>query len=127
MTDRDPIHCPITEVVDIAPDTLAALTPLLEHLQSNQVGSEPTTFPRGTVLADGRLDLCKQQLGPTGCRLVTETLAANATNISLLLGTNAIGAADVALRCHDHTALLLTSHPWQHSAARCAAWNMSAV
>ena len=99
MTDHDPIHCPITEVVDIAPEVLAELTPLLVYLQSNRGVGEPTSFPRGTVLADGRLDLCKQQLGPTGCRLVTEALAANATITSVLIGTNAIGdqgAADVA-------------------------------
>ncbi len=26
--------------------------------------SERTDFPRGTLLPDGRLDLCKQDLGP---------------------------------------------------------------
>src|SRR5262249_53416284 len=108
MIDLARIHCAITEVVDIVPEARAELTPLLEYLESNQTVSEPTVFPRGTVLADGRLDLCKQQLGPTGCRLVTKALAANTTIISVLLGTNAIGdqgATDVARLVEQNTHL----------------------
>ncbi len=56
-------------------------------------------FPRGTIMEDGRLDLCKQALGPAGCRMVTDALAQNQAVVSLLLGTDGIGnagAADVA-------------------------------
>jgi len=49
------------------------LEPLLRAVQSGHGPSEARTFPRGALLPDGRLDLCKQQLGPgkersLGCR-----------------------------------------------------------
>lgn len=68
-------------------------------LRANQQPESQTSFPRGTLMLDGWLDLCKQQLGPLGCRMVTEALAQNATIQSILLGTDAIGdqgAHDVA-------------------------------
>jgi len=99
MDPEAPLHCPITEVTDIESEALTELQPLIQHLQANQPVQQPTTFPRGTVLADGRLDLCKQNLGPNGCRLITDALTANTNITSILLGTDAIGdagAADVA-------------------------------
>jgi hypothetical protein len=95
----DPIHCPITAVTPPNPATLRGLEPLLEHLRADIRLDAPRTFPVGTVLADGRLDLCKQRLGPAGCREIAQALAANTSTLSLLLGTNAIGdegAAEVA-------------------------------
>jgi Ran GTPase-activating protein (RanGAP) involved in mRNA processing and transport len=81
------------------------VAPLAEHLRANTPVSENVVFPRGTVTPDGRLDLCKQNLGPAGCRIVTEALAANTTVRSLLLGTDAIGdegAAYVARLVERH-------------------------
>jgi len=75
------------------------LTPLLEHLRTNQPVTERVTFPRGTVMPDGRLDMCKQGLWAAGCSLITEALKGNKTIASLLLGTNGIGdlgASEVA-------------------------------
>ena len=93
------VHCPIRGVIELAPPDVEEIAPLVAHLQANQPVTEPTAFPRGTVLEDGRLDLCKQHLGALGCRLVTDALADNTTISSLLLGTDGIGdggAADVA-------------------------------
>ena len=93
------VHCPIRGVIEIAPPDLKEIAPLVAHLQANQPVAQPTAFPRGTVLEDGRLDLCKQHLGAWGCRMVTDALADNTTISSLLLGTDGIGdagAADVA-------------------------------
>lgn len=93
------IHCPIQDVMETAPDVLEAIFPLIEHLQTNIPVTRQTTFPRGIVMPDGRLDLCKQGLGYLGFQPIAEALAANRTIASLLLGTNGIGnagAADVA-------------------------------
>ena len=101
------INCPLYHLADITPCDPAEIAPLIAHLETDLPVTQPTTFPRGTVLEDGRLDLCKQQLGPEGCRLVTEALATNTTITSLLLGTDGIGdagAADVArlIACNAH-------------------------
>ncbi len=67
----------------------AELAPLLDLLTANV--AEPRALPRGTLLPDGRLDLCKQGLGVEGCRAVMGALAGNTVVRSLLLGTNGIG------------------------------------
>jgi hypothetical protein len=67
------------------------LAPLLELLRANEAVAEPRALPRGTLLPDGRLDLCKQSLGVEACKAVTSALAGNTVVRSLLLGTNGIG------------------------------------
>lgn len=59
----------------------------------------PTPFPRGTLLPDGRLDLCKQDVGPDGARAVASALRENRFVTSLLLGDDHLenaGASAVA-------------------------------
>lgn len=75
-------------------------------LRANQQPESQTSFPRGTLMLDGRLDLCKLQLGPLGCRMVTEALAQNATIQSILLGTDAIGDQGA----HDVAELIRQNH-----------------
>lgn len=90
------VQCPVHEVP--LPD-LQAFGPLLERLQANTPVVDDEVFPRGTLRADGRLDLCKQDAGVLGCQAVTEALRNNNAVQSLLLGTNGIGdegAAHVA-------------------------------
>ena len=95
-----PLHCPLYTAPEVAPCDPAELQPLLCFLDgSASLPAGPKTFPRGIVTDDGRLDLCKQALGPHGCRLVTGALENNRTVVSLLLGTDGLGdagAADVA-------------------------------
>lgn len=99
MNEQHIIHCPINSVSATSPDVLARIAPLIEHLKSNMPVADTKTFPCGTAIPDGRLDLCKQGLGITGCQMVTDALIDNSTVISFLLGTNGIGnigAASVA-------------------------------
>jgi len=67
------------------------LAPLLRHLEAGTSVTEVTVFPRGTHLPDGRLDLCKQDLGPEGAALVARALRDNHVITSLLLGADHLG------------------------------------
>lgn len=99
------IRCPVYPLPPRELCDPAEVVPLAEFLRANTPVQENIAFPCGTVTTDGRLDLCKQNLGPAGCRIVTEALALNTTVRSLLLGTDAIGdegAADVARLVERH-------------------------
>ena len=85
------IHCPIKGPQSFTPCEEDEVTPLVEFLYQNESVDDAKTFPRGTMLPDGRLDLCKQNLGPSGCQRVTEALYDNHFVRSLLLGTDGIG------------------------------------
>ncbi len=85
------IQCPLRGEIPFVACSIEEVTPLIEHLTLNSPVSEPMAFPRGTVMPDGRLDLCKQNLGPAGCRRVTESLRNNEHIRSVLLGTDGIG------------------------------------
>jgi len=83
---------------------VADLGPLLAWLRGGVPTDHRIDFPTGTALPDGRLDLCKQQLGPDGAALVADALGAadGPTPVRhLLLGTDGLGdhgAATVAER-----------------------------
>src|SRR3954465_538020 len=85
------IHCPIKGVQSITPCPAEEVEPLLDFLRSNAPAAEMRHFPRGIVTPDGRLDLCKQDLGPEGCRCIIAALKGNVHVRSILLGTDAIG------------------------------------
>ncbi len=92
MNDKaNQIHCPIKGPYDFEPCDSKEVTPLVEFLESNQPVESPIEFPRGTMLPDGRLDLCKQDLGPDGCLRVAQAMSRNRHVKSLLLGTDGIG------------------------------------
>ncbi|GAA2890846.1 hypothetical protein Acy02nite_74120 [Actinoplanes cyaneus] len=55
-------------------------------------GRAPAVFPRGAVQPDGRLDLCKQGVGPVEAGRITAAAAGNPHVRHLLLGTNALGS-----------------------------------
>ncbi|MBZ9752704.1 hypothetical protein K7W42_17820 [Deinococcus sp. HMF7604] len=97
------VQCPVQDVP--IPD-LQAFAPLLERLQTGLPITADEVFPRGTLRADGRLDLCKQDAGVLGCQAVTEVLRHTNTVQSLLLGTNGIGDAGAA-----HVAALVRDQP----------------
>ncbi|MFJ1761503.1 ribonuclease inhibitor [Amycolatopsis sp. NPDC088138] len=73
------------------------LEPLLAWLRTGTATAGRQDFPTGTVLPDGRLDLCKSALGPDGAALVAEALRPGVIK-HLLLGTDGLGdgAAEVA-------------------------------
>ncbi len=86
------IHCPVHRV-EIEPCADEELAPLLGFLQADERWPERRQFPRGTVLGDGRLDLCKQSLGTHHCLRLADAVQHSTQVRSLLLGTNAIGDA----------------------------------
>jgi Ran GTPase-activating protein (RanGAP) involved in mRNA processing and transport len=99
--DHFSILCPVRGPVPFVTCPDEEVTPLIEHLARNEPVDEAVVFPRGTVLPDGRLDLCKQNLGPSGCRRVIDALRNNTQVRSILLGTDGIG---------DEGAVILSQH-----------------
>jgi Ran GTPase-activating protein (RanGAP) involved in mRNA processing and transport len=81
---------------DFVPCDLAELVPLLEHLASGEEAPVPLRFPRGTLLPDGRLDLCKQGIGAAGAAEVARALRGNDHVRHLLLGADGLGDAGAA-------------------------------
>jgi hypothetical protein len=69
---------------------LEELDPLLEHLSSDKPGPyddrQPIVFPRGTVMSGGRLDLCKQVVGPQGVQPLLSAMEHSSVISRLLLG-----------------------------------------
>jgi NAD(P)-dependent dehydrogenase (short-subunit alcohol dehydrogenase family) len=82
------------------------LQPLIQHLEGGQAVQEPIRFPRGTLTPDGRLDLCKQDVGPRNIERVAMALRGNAFVKSLLLGADFIADAGAG-----HIAALLEVSP----------------
>ncbi|MEU8953440.1 ribonuclease inhibitor [Streptomyces sp. NPDC048518] len=85
----------------VIPRPVAELGPLLDWLRGGRPAGERIDFTAGTVLPDGRLDLCKQALGAQGAALVAGALRDARGPLPvrhLLLGTDGLGdtgAADV--------------------------------
>lgn len=86
-----PISCPLRGEIPFVACPEDEVLLLRQRLLENLPVTEAEIFVRGTLLPDGRLDLCKQNLGPVGCRRVVESLYHNAHVRSLLLGTDGIG------------------------------------
>lgn len=76
----------------MAPAEPADLDPLLLRLTDPTPVTEPEVFPRGTLQPDGRLDLCKNSLGPLGAVRIIPAATASPLVTHLLLGTNTIGS-----------------------------------
>jgi len=94
--------------VPVKPCTADELVPLLEHLEHKQPVETQTSFVRGTHMPDGRLDLCKQVVGPEGIGPVLEGLADNPHVTRLMIGNNIVGnmgalaIADFIRSGHSH-------------------------
>lgn len=79
------------------------LADLLHWLSTGEQATSRLDFAAGTAMPDGRLDLCKQALGPGGAAAVTAALRPGVVK-HLLLGTDGLGntgAAAVASRTGD--------------------------
>ncbi|MEV4319620.1 ribonuclease inhibitor [Actinocrispum sp. NPDC049592] len=68
-----------------------SLEPLLAWLRTGRQAPLRLDFPVGTALPDGRLDLCKSDLGPLGAKAVVEALPHGGPVRHLLLGTDQLG------------------------------------
>ncbi len=88
---QPPIQCPIVRVPEVVPCDEAELDALVAFLESDASIEEMRIFARGTLLPDGRLDLCKQGIGPRGCARLASSLKSNSRVKSVLFGTDAIG------------------------------------
>ena len=83
------LHCPVSW--DFKSCDPAELDAIVSHLQADQAVNDQLMFPRGTHLQDGRLDLCKQCIGPTGAEKVAVAVANNRQTKHWLLGANGLG------------------------------------
>ena len=85
----------LTGVLSVVPCALEDLQPLLEHLAANRPGpsdeKQPVVFSRGTLMSGGRLDLCKQVVGPQGIQPLLNAMKNSAVVNRLLLGNNIVG------------------------------------
>lgn len=73
------------------------LAPVLAWLRRGEAVRARTDFPAGTALPDGRLDLCKQDLGPLGAAAVADALPPGGGPVRhLLLGTDGLGDGGAA-------------------------------
>lgn len=101
INENDPLSYfvinPKPELVE--PCTMHELNPLLDFLSCNLPVTEQIAFPKGTITLDGRLDLCKQVVGPKGIGPLLNAMN-KATSIKrLLLGNNIVsdsGAEEIA-------------------------------
>ena len=83
------LYCPVGKV--FSPCELSELDAVVEHLKSDAAVKDQAIFPRGTHLADGRLDLCKQSIGPLGTHAIAAALESNTQTKHWLLGANGLG------------------------------------
>ncbi|WP_432976272.1 gala protein [Dactylosporangium sp. CA-233914] len=90
------IACPVMAAPAVPPADLTLLEPLLARLSDPAHVAGTERFPLGTLQADGRLDLCKQGLGPDGVTRVLDRVVGSAHAVHLLLGTNALAAPGTA-------------------------------
>jgi uncharacterized protein (DUF924 family)/Ran GTPase-activating protein (RanGAP) involved in mRNA processing and transport len=90
-----------TQVTDpepepVVPCLLDDLRPLLAHLRADAPVAEQTAFHKGTLTVDGRLDLCKQVVGPGGIAPLLDALRVSGRVQRLLLGNNIVGDGGAA-------------------------------
>ncbi|MEU6200798.1 ribonuclease inhibitor [Streptomyces sp. NPDC047061] len=89
---QDPRRHTFAGVPHVVPRPAAELAPLLDWLRAGRPAGERLDFAAGTALPDGRLDLCKQDVGAAGAALIAEALGQGPTPVRhLLLGTDALG------------------------------------
>ena len=102
--DDEPADAPLdwAGIAEITPRAGEDLEPLLTWLRGGRPAERRLDFPAGTALPDGRLDLCKQQVGPLGAARIAAALPRVGSDAAgpvrhLLLGTDGLGdvGADV--------------------------------
>ncbi|OZV77493.1 gala protein [Micromonospora echinospora] len=92
MTDPTPVRCPAIADPDAGLAHPGDFDPLLARLAVPDAVVAPEEFPRGTVQPDGRLDLCKQGVGPAQTARIVAAVVDSPLVRHLLLGTNGLGA-----------------------------------
>jgi diketogulonate reductase-like aldo/keto reductase/Ran GTPase-activating protein (RanGAP) involved in mRNA processing and transport len=64
------------------------LEPIFQYIGNNFKTKETTTFFKGTMFSDGRMDLCKQVVGPQSIETLCENVMNNSNIKHFLLGNN---------------------------------------
>lgn len=82
----DAIVNPVPMPVEIAPRDY--LTPFFTHLRRNEPWTGDKEFFRGALFEDGRMDLCKQVVGPTHIEELCASVSGNSHIKHFLLGNN---------------------------------------
>lgn len=85
------VRCPAIEHPDVPLIDPTGLDPLIDRLAATDPVDADEKFPVGTLRTDGRVDLCKQGLGPGGVARLLPGAATSRHAVHLLLGTNAMG------------------------------------
>ena len=91
----------LPEAMPVATAPGAELVPIFEHLAKGGTAAGPA-FPRGATFRDGRLDMCKQVVGPEFIGDLAQAVrrgGATARIEHFLIGNNVVGdagAADIA-------------------------------
>lgn len=76
--------------IEIAYCSLNELEPITDCLASNIHSEQTLSFQRGTLIDGHRLDLCKQNIGPDGARMITNALINNTEVKSIMFGADGI-------------------------------------
>jgi Leucine Rich repeat len=92
VSDATPVRCPAITDPGAGPAEPGDFTALLARLADAGAVAQAEEFPRGTVQPDGRLDLCKQGLGPAQAARIVAAAVDSPLVRHLLLGTNGLGA-----------------------------------
>lgn len=86
------VECPVQETIPNFRGNMERLVPAVDFLQENKpLPVADVAFPVGTITSDGRLDMCKQNLGVEGTQTIVNALKKNAVVQHILLGTNGMG------------------------------------
>ncbi|WP_180686501.1 leucine-rich repeat domain-containing protein [Streptomyces gossypiisoli] len=97
VTDDGPRAPGFAGVPHVVPRPVVELAPLLRWLRTGAPAEDRLDFTSGTALPDGRLDLCKQALGPHGALALAAALSEGPSPVRhLLLGTDALGDVGAA-------------------------------
>jgi uncharacterized protein (DUF924 family)/Ran GTPase-activating protein (RanGAP) involved in mRNA processing and transport len=89
-------HVSEPEPMPVTPCSLDELEPLLVHLRTDAPVAQQTAFHKGTLTPDGRLDLCKQVVGPDGIGPLLGAMKLSHQVKRLLLGNNIVGDGGAA-------------------------------
>ena len=86
----DEIAHPVAMPVEIAPER--ELAPIFKYMHSGRGTAFPCQqFDRGAIYDDGRIDMCKQVVGPPFISNLTESVACNPNVRHFLIGNNVVG------------------------------------
>ncbi|WP_430782845.1 gala protein [Actinoplanes sp. G11-F43] len=91
MDDTVVVRCPAISNPDLGLADPGDFDGILGRLGAPEPVTAPQEFARGLIRPDGRVDLCKQGVGPDQAAIITRAAAGSPHVAHLLLGTNGLG------------------------------------